>query len=159
MNLSLRKIITIILSIIFVILSFMALYQVANAQTTFEWQVAAKMNGEGARMHPLAQQGLICSVKTRLEAGWRRSNVLSAYYARNVAPTSPEVDFAHTVLNTTYACQGEYFAYSYWDIQYLVNSGTFHNPEFLYTVCTQETKCIHFMNVKQYKQATGQLSR
>lgn len=81
-----------------------------------------------------------CSVKNRLDAGWRKDKVLSAYFAKDSTATPAQVAQASAILDGSASCDPRlYFAYSREDVAYL---GIGHYTPAL-TVCS-EGRCVHF---------------
>lgn len=78
----------------------------------FVQAVAARCAGEGASLEAMRICG--CSVRHRLQAGWKQENVLDAYYARDASYTPAQL--AAVLSGLTGKCHGdEYFYLSYGD--------------------------------------------
>jgi hypothetical protein len=100
---------------------------IPNHTLEFSRDVAMRLAGEGAvslsnelnddTVYKLA----VCTVKTRIEAGWRSDRVLDAYYAPSVPVEEKYVYLAYFILNgiDSFDCQGVYYMYSNQDINYL----------------------------------------
>lgn len=63
----------------------------------FAYRVAAKCTGEAS----FAIEGCAWTVVNRLDAGWSKSKVLNAYYARSIPPTQESIDLVRPILDGT----------------------------------------------------------
>ena len=76
---------------------------------SFPALVASRCKGEAS----FAVGQCACTVKNRLDAGWVKGKVLSAFYAPDVQATNLEIDAVAAVLDGTARCDPRlYFMYS-----------------------------------------------
>ena len=81
-------------------------------EMTFARRVAERCKGEAA----FAIAPCACVVRNRLAAGWSETNVLTAFYAADVAALDGEVWLVDRVLTGYWPCDPRlYFAFSDWD--------------------------------------------
>lgn len=83
---------------------------------TFARRVAERCKGEAA----FAIAPCACVVRNRLAAGWTETNVLTAFYAADVAASDAEVWLAERVLTGYWPCDPRlYFMFSAGDCRRL----------------------------------------
>lgn len=81
-------------------------------------RIAGVLIGEGGELGD-DYDTLACTVRNRLEKGWRLGNVLNHYNAAYVKPTQAHIDALRLVLdadaeNLTEVCRSVYFFYAEW---------------------------------------------
>jgi hypothetical protein len=88
----------------------------ANSDS-FVYSVAARCTGEAS----FAVEGCAWTVYNRLEAGWVKSKVLNAYYAKSIRPTQKSINLVRPILDGTTEKEnpGYYFMFSLQDVRYL----------------------------------------
>lgn len=71
----------------------------------FAGEVAARCRGEAS----FAVQACACTVKNRIDAGWKPHNVLNHYYASDVRPASDAVQTVQATLAGELDCPPTYY--------------------------------------------------
>lgn len=93
-----------------------------NVDRQFAYNVTSKLLGENTYSEESFKL-LACTVKNRIDRGWKTHNVLNAYNGYPQVPEEYMIDFVSDVLSSN-DCPAVYFAFGIGDLPYLKNASS-----------------------------------